>query len=253
MLISKAAAGRLLGISKQAMGERVLKNPNASYFIKNDKGKIVIDDQNPEWIRLVAEKQAVGNIDAIKNKEFVTHRAKAVKAIKEKVDTPEKPNEQKTTMQKKRETLAEKYKDEKKNLPATIPPPPENAELRELVQQSAIAQNKKQIYQSRISAEKAKQEEMKTLQIKKELAPFDLIKHFFSFSENMIQRIYRRPHEISVQVKNLYLAGEDMKATQLMIRELESIVKDSQQELMQAIKDEGYKYKRGEVKKEGGK
>ena len=67
---------------------------------------------------------------------------------------------------------------------------------------------------------------------------------YFSFEENLIQRIYRRPHEISPQLKALFIADEDMKAEQLMIRELEGIVKDSHKELLKAIKEEGFRVKK---------
>ncbi len=96
---------------------------------------------------------------------------------------------------------------------------------------------------TRIKEERAKQEEIKTAEIKKELAPISLVKYYFSFSENMLQRIYRRPHEIEPQLEALFIAREGKKATQLLVRELESIIVQCQQELIKAIEDEGYKAK----------
>jgi hypothetical protein len=96
---------------------------------------------------------------------------------------------------------------------------------------------------SKIKQEKAKQEEIKTLELKKELAPVSLIKYFFSYSEKMIQRIYRKPHDIEPQLGALFLAKEPKKATQLLIRELESIIVDVQRELIDEIEKEGYRIK----------
>jgi hypothetical protein len=79
--------------------------------------------------------------------------------------------------------------------------------------------------------------------MKKEVAPVSLMKHFFSFLENFIQRIYRRQHEISPQIEAFYLGGERKQAVQLSIRELEGIVKDVMNELLKAMKKEGYQYK----------
>ena len=58
-----------------------------------------------------------------------------------------------------------------------------------------------------------------------------------------MQRLYRRPHEIEPQLEALFLAREGKKATQLIVRELESIVVQCKQELEKAIGEEGYKIK----------
>jgi len=111
----------------------------------------------------------------------------------------------------------------------------------DLLVKSEIAELEKKIHDAEIKKERAKQEQIRTLELKKDLAPVALIKHFFSFSENLIQRLYRRPHEISPQLSALYLAGEDKKAVQLITREMESIVKDVQKQLIQDMENEGYK------------
>lgn len=70
-----------------------------------------------------------------------------------------------------------------------------------------------------------------------------MVKHYFSFAENLIQRLYRRPHEILPELKAFFLADEDQKAEKLIIRELVTIVEDSKQELLKAIEEEGFKVK----------
>jgi hypothetical protein len=65
--------------------------------------------------------------------------------------------------------------------------------------------------------------------------------HWWSFAENLIQRIYRRPVEISPEIEALYLAHEPKRAEQKMIRELEAIVRDVTEELKENVKKEGYK------------
>lgn len=110
-----------------------------------------------------------------------------------------------------------------------------------LGRKSALASYEKVIHEAAIKKEQAKQQEIITLEKKKDLAPIDLVKYFFSFSEKIIQRIYRKPHDIEPQLAALFLAGENKKATQLIVRELESIVMDVSKELISSVKDEGFK------------
>jgi hypothetical protein len=95
------------------------------------------------------------------------------------------------------------------------------------------------IYAAEIKKQKAEQEKLKTLEQKKDLANVNIMIHFFSFTENIIQRWYRRPHEISPQLSALYLAGEEKKAEQLLLKELEGIVKETQKDLIKALEEEG--------------
>jgi len=97
------------------------------------------------------------------------------------------------------------------------------------------------IFAAEIKKQKAEQEKLKTLEQKKDLANIDLLIHFFSFAENIIQRWYRRPHELSPQLSALYLAGEEKKAEQLLLKELEGIVKETQKELIKTLEEEGLK------------
>lgn len=111
----------------------------------------------------------------------------------------------------------------------------------DIIAEANEAKHRALIASTRIKEERAKQEEIKTAEIKKELAPISLVKYYFSFSENLLQRLYRRPHEIEPQLEALYMAHEGKKATQLIVRELESIVVQCKQELEKAIGEEGYR------------
>lgn len=113
----------------------------------------------------------------------------------------------------------------------------------DITAQARDAQHRSLIASAKIKEERAKQEEIRTAEIKKDLAPISLVKYYFSFSENLLQRLYRRPHEIEPQLEALFLAREGKKATQLIVRELESIVVQCKQELEKAISDEGYRVK----------
>jgi len=122
-----------------------------------------------------------------------------------------------------------------------------NPEDADLIRRATLAELHNQIYTSKIKEEKAKQEEIKTLEIKKDLAPIDLVRHFFSFAESLIQRIYRKPNEIEPQLAALFLAKENKKATMMLVRELESLIVDAQKDLIIAIKEEGFKVKGARV------
>ncbi|HQO00668.1 MAG TPA: HNH endonuclease signature motif containing protein [Spirochaetota bacterium] len=143
-----------------------------------------------------------------------------------------------------------KHEKEKTNIsnPPMIPrPEPANPEDADLIRRATLAELHNQIYTSKIKEEKAKQEEIKTLEIKKDLAPIGLVRHFFSFAESLIQRIYRKPNEIEPQLAALFLAKENKKATMMLVRELESLIVDAQKDLIMAIKEEGFKVKGAKV------
>lgn len=120
-------------------------------------------------------------------------------------------------------------------------PPEQTPEIQELTRQAAIAEMQDTIYAAEIKKQKAEQEKLKTLEQKKDLANIHLLIHFFSFAENIIQRWYRRPHELSPQLSALYLAGEEKKAEQLLLKELEGIIKETQKDLIKALEEEGLK------------
>jgi len=119
-------------------------------------------------------------------------------------------------------------------------PPEQTPEIQELTRQAAIAEMQDTIFAAKIKEEKSKQEEIKTLELKRDLAPMYLVKHFFTFAENMIQRAYRRYGELSPELEALYLAGKREQAIKFLLREQETITKDAVDRLIKAIKDEGY-------------
>ena len=121
-----------------------------------------------------------------------------------------------------------------------IPIPEGDAEIMELNRRAAIASLESEIFNAKIKEEKSKQEEIKTLEIKRDLAPMYLVKHFFSFAENMIQRSYRRFQEISPELEALYLGGKREDAVKFLLREQESITRDAVDKLKKSIKEEGY-------------
>ncbi len=110
----------------------------------------------------------------------------------------------------------------------------------ELQRLAYIAEMQDKIFAAKIKEEKAKQEEIKTAELKKELAPIYLLKHFYSFAEKIIQRGYRRFEELSPELEALYLAGKSKEAVKLLLREQESINHMCVSELQKAIKEEGY-------------
>jgi hypothetical protein len=114
-------------------------------------------------------------------------------------------------------------------------------EVKDLAIRAERALREQEISKAEIAKQKAMQEEIKTLELKKHTAPIELLDFFFSFAENMIQRIYRRPGEIEADLETLFMGGEKKKATQKLIREFEAIVKDVQTELIAKLKAEGFK------------
>jgi len=217
MIISQTDASRELGISRAAINKQTKKNPMPAYFIQVDK-KIKVDTEHPLYIKKLNEvdpdNKPTPKATPKKEKKKIVKVAEVVKA------TP------------KKETPA----------PALIKPT-HNMELENLIEEAQTAELLKVIYDSKIKKEKAKQAEIDTLEKQKDLAPIEMIKHFFSFSENMIGRLYRRPHEISPQLKAYYLAGEDLKATQQIVKEMETIVRDTVKDLLADLKSAGFKYK----------
>ena len=116
-------------------------------------------------------------------------------------------------------------------------------EPEDVIAEANEAKHRALIASTKIKEERAKQEEIKTAEIKKELAPIDMLVYYFSFIENILQRLYTAPHELTPQLSALYMAGENKKAEQLLLRKLEGIVKDVHGDLLKTIKSDGYKYK----------
>lgn len=235
MLITKSEAARQLNISRQAVEKLEKKIPRPSYFVDTEN-KVMIDTSSEDWQQRLKQKDTKG----IKQKHIneKVSQAKRFKAdLKKSVfDSPDDAEEIEETGQQKRNSVPD------------IPENVRNPELDELQRRAVIAAMEDIIFAAGIKREKEMQEKLKTLEIKKDLANVDLMIHFFSFIENIIQRWYRRPHEIGPKLKAFYLGGQDREAEQLMLRELESIVKDTQKDLLKALEEEGIKFK-GMIKK----
>lgn len=209
MIISKKEASKLLDISPGAISQWKDKP-----FFRIHDGKTQIDTDHPEFQKLMIQKQ---NKTADKKRSDSMTRRQAIK---------------------------DAWKPEEED-----PPPPKIADIsapmpedvKDLAQQAAIAGFQDIIFTAKIREEKAKQEEIKTLEIKKDLAPIALVKYFFSFAESMIHRSYRRFHEITPELNALFLAGKIKEAEQMLIREQEIIVTECRSELIKAIQEEGFK------------
>jgi hypothetical protein len=237
MLIKQSEAARILGVSRQYIGKLAKEKKPPGFIVYPEEGKpFLVNTEHPDWQRKITSLKKHTPEDKKKSNKGKS-KSKAVKQILEAIASGgELDSGQAGGLQ------ADLQETEKKYNSANIPT--EFQELADLNLEAEIAERKKAISNAKIFEQKAMQEEIKTAQIKKELAPIDLVKHFFSFSENMIQRIYRRPHEISPQIEALYMGKEPRKAVQLIIREIESIIKDTQKELIKAIEDEEFDIKK---------
>lgn len=275
MLITQYEAAERLGISRQAANKWKNQKPVPAFLVRMSDGKYQIDDQHPEWIARVQNPgQAMRNRKNARQSEKKLRREAAREQAREQLKNIVVPEEREaidriaekfpqvipamldaaTKIQgenekKKKHIAPQKIEDDNCiSNPAMIPrPEPANPEDADLIRRATLAELHNQIFTSKIKEEKAKQEEIKTLEIKKDLAPIDLVRHFFSFAESLIQRIYRKPNEIEPQLAALFLAKENKKATMMLVRELESLIVDAQKDLIMAIKEEGFKVKGAKV------
>ena len=235
MLITKSEAARRLGVTKQALQQWENRDPRPGYFVDTDN-KVMVDASSEDWIQRIKQSETKGikqNLINEKVSQAKKFKADLKKSVFGDVDD------------------AEDIEESPRQKVSSVPDIPENVrnpELEELQRRAAIAAMEDIIFAAGIKREKEMQEKLKTLEIKKDLANVDLMIHFFSFIENIIQRWYRRPHEIGPKLKAFYLGGQDREAEQLMLRELESIVKDTQKDLLKALEEEGIKFK-GMIKK----
>jgi transcriptional regulator with XRE-family HTH domain len=230
MLITQSEAARRLGVTKQALQQWENRDPRPGYFVDTDN-KVMVDTSSEDWIQRIKQSETKGikqNLINEKVSQAQKFKADLKKSVFDNVDYVEE--------------IEESPRQKRSGVP-DIPENVRNPELEELQRRAAIAAMEDIIFAAGIKREKEMQEKLKTLEIKKDLANVDLMIHFFSFIENIIQRWYRRPHEIGPKLKAFYLGGQDREAEQLMLRELESIVKDTQKDLIMALKDEGLKYK----------
>ena len=230
MLITKSEAARRLGVTKQALQQWENRDPRPGYFVDTDN-KVMVDTSSEDWIQRIKQSETKGIKQNLINEKV--SQAKKFKAdLKKSVfDNGDEEEDIEVTGRQKRSSVPD------------IPEAVRNPELDELQRRAAIAAMEDIIFAAGIKREKEMQEKLKTLEIKKDLANVDLMIHFFSFIENIIQRWYRRPHEIGPKLKAFYLGNQDREAEQLMLRELESIVKDTQKDLLKALEEEGIKFK----------
>ena len=230
MLITKSEAARRLGVTKQALQQWENRDPRPGYFVDTDN-KVMVDTSSEDWIQRIKQSETKGikqNLINEKVSQAKKFKADLKKSVFDNVDNDEE---------------IEEVPRQKGSSVPDIPEAVRNPELDELQRRAAIAAMEDIIFAAGIKREKEMQEKLKTLEIKKDLANVDLMIHFFSFIENIIQRWYRRPHEIGPKLKAFYLGGQDREAEQLMLRELESIVKDTQKDLLKALEEEGIKFK----------
>lgn len=210
-IITQSAAARRAGVSKQYISSYIKSNNPAFVVTDQMSGRIKIDASHRSWKQFEKEKLSNPDRKPVKNnnKKAVSENA----LVKNIIKLIEDDNNKNKDMQ----------------------------ELLDLAKKAEKALREQEIYKAEIAKQKSIQEKVKTLQMKKEVAPIELVAFFFSFSENLIQRLYRRPAEIEADLEALFMAGEKKKATEKQIRELEAIVKDVQQELLTKMKAEGYK------------
>jgi hypothetical protein len=205
-LISQSEAARRLKVSRQAIGLMLKKKPLPSFFVLDSYGRYAIETNNAEWKSLVMQHKAENK--SAQNKQYTTIKNKLKKVKKGKQYAP------------------------------TDEPDDKAVDVDELTLQTAIAQKKKMIHQARLMDERANQAEIKTLVMRKELAPLDMVKHYYSFGENLIRRIYGRVYEISPDIKSLYYANQDAVAVEKIRRELKAIITNSYDEMLADMEKE---------------
>ena len=236
MLITKSEAARRLGVTKQALQQWENRDPRPGYFVDTDN-KVMVDTSSEDWIQRIKQSETKGIKQNLINE-------KVSQAKKFKADLKKSVFDNGDDIEEDIEVIGRQKRSSVPDIPEAV----RNPELDELQRRAAIAAMEDIIFAAGIKREKEMQEKLKTLEIKKDLANVDLMIHFFSFIENIIQRWYRRPHEIGPKLKAFYLGGQDREAEQLMLRELESIVKDTRKDLLKALEEEGIKFK-GMIKK----
>jgi len=209
MLITKAAAARELVTSRQYIDSLEGETPCPGYFVTDEAGRVRVDTEHPDW-KLKLSKKGL-NVAA----NEIRSQTQRIKKSKGAGQQSAKSSE----------------------------PVPRTASDIDLDEQVRLAGIYGVIATSKIKQERAIQEEIKTAEIKKELAPIGLVKHFFSFAESMIQRGYRRYEEISPELEALYRAGKSKEAVKLLLREQETINADAVAQLSKSMMEEGYKVK----------
>lgn len=220
MLIKQADAAKIAGYdNRQALAVHK-KRP---FFVSDEKGRIMVDDEHPDWKLFLIQRET---------------------GLLKKAGRPRKDGKPVQPVRVSKVILNDEDEEETETKKESLPPEIEKTKytpgMGSLADQSVIADYKSKIFESRIKEEKAKQEEIKTAELKKELAPMYLIKHFYSFGENMIHRSFRINHEIIPELNALFLSGKLQEAEQLLNERQETIVRESQADLIKAMREEGY-------------
>lgn len=249
MLISQAAAAKRVSVSRQAAQRWKQEDPLPGFYV-DVNGVLKINDEHPEWIAR-EKKMSADRLERKENNKNRSEAAKLAKRIKKKakeVREVVKAAKGEQVVEPSLPAVADAVAVKKIKAPAPPPTPPREPTQDDLLYiESELATMRKKIATAKSAEEKAKQEEMKTGEMQAGLAPIALLKHFFSFSETMIQRIGRRPYEISPDIAALYRGGNDKKAVDKIVRELESIIKTCVKELIEDVRKEGFKVE-GEIK-----
>jgi hypothetical protein len=245
MLISQAAAAKRVSVSRQAAQRWKQEDPLPGFYVEVN-GVLKIDDEHPEWIAR-EKKMSANRLERKENNKNRSEAAKLAKRIKKKAKEVREVVKAAKGEQVVESTPPKGRKRKEGQTPTPPPTPPREPTQDDLLYiESELATMRKKIATAKSAEEKAKQEEMKTGEMQAGLAPIALLKHFFSFSETMIQRIGRRPYEISPDIAALYRGGNDKKAVDKIVRELESIIKTCVKELIEDVRKEGFKVE-GEI------
>jgi len=222
------------------------ESPMPEFFVLGPTGVWMIDDEHPDFLRRVARLKITAPVRESKKKT-----GEGKKKNKSKLDFIREIKDNMIPEDRKIfNGLVKNFPEIKEILNTSIGKvlksrePDEldfDEDLHELQKKAAMANLQKEIADSLIKEEKVKQEVIKTLELKKDLAPIDLLKHFFSFAENIIYRLYRRPHEISPQLASFFLGGEEKKAVKYLVDNLVLIVEEVREELIKELEEEQYK------------
>jgi len=238
-IVTQAYAAKMSRMSSQGM-YKYIKDKNPAFVVRQEGKPPMIDMGHPEWSQLIEARKKRTDIQPVKKYKKQSLSPKAlVKKLKQAAPVKETPIQETQTADPDPET--KQPAPVKTQIPPEMQENPDFQKSMELALKAEIAVREQEISKAEIAKQKAMQEELKTLEMKRETAPIELVEFFFSFAENMIQRIYRRPHEINADLESLYMAGKKEMAVNKLIREMEAIVKDCQSELIEHMKQEGFK------------
>lgn len=219
MLITKQKAAKILGVSPAVFTHELKHDEIPAYFERDQDGVWRVNIESPAWRARVLSRAASGRKRADAKRSVAAKTKHAVRMLAEDNDDE---NEGKPKRGRKKQEL------------------PDDPKMKKLAQLALEAQMKKDIYQADSAKEKLEQDKLKTLEMKRELGPMGLITYWFSFADNLIQRIHRRPNEVWPEIEALILGHESDKALLKIKRELEAVIIAAQKELRDSIESEGY-------------